>query len=98
MSQKIKDLTEHIKNISITYDDIIEALLVLISEVIEAFIIYGLYTYLANNVEFNWSRTVKMSFVIGLITWIAQKYNPFFKQTIKSGILNSVGTGMLKNM
>ena len=81
----------------ITSDDVKNILIGYFSEVLEVLVIYGIYTYLANNIKFDIVRTLKIAFVIGLITFISESYNPMFKKNMKAGILSSIGTGMIKS-
>lgn len=66
-----------------------------IEEVFEAFVAIVLYTLLTNN-KFDYKRIAKVSFIIGLITFLLEIYKPNFKDNIKSGMVSSLGSSIIK--
>lgn len=71
--------------------------LIYLQEVLEAFSIYMVYALITNR-GIDLLKAFKISFLVGLITYLAENYKPEFKQNIKTGMTVSIGSGMFKNM
>lgn len=78
------------------YDLIKAHILHYIEECFEALMAIILYTLLTNN-KFNSRRIIKTSLIIGLITFLLEIYKPKFKDNMKSGMVTSLGSSMIKS-
>lgn len=67
-----------------------------LEEVFEAFVAVIIYTLLSNNSKFEIKRAIKVSLIVGLITFLLEIYKPEFKDTVKSGMVSSAGSNLVK--
>jgi hypothetical protein len=70
-----------------------------LNEVLEAFIAYTIYGLLTNS-ELSLQiiiKNVKVALCIGLLTFILENYNPKYKDTVKNGMMSTLGMQMVKN-
>ena len=67
-----------------------------INEVLESLIAYSIYSIINEGSRINVNKIIGMSMIIGLITLVLEEYNPIYKNTIKSGILMTIGSTLLK--
>lgn len=66
-----------------------------IQEFIEAFIAYTIYEIISSK-KFVLCKTIQMSFIIGFITFILEEYNASYKNSLKNGIVITLGSQLLK--
>lgn len=78
------------------YDVIKGHLFHYIEECFEALVSIILYTLLTNN-KFEVKRVIKISLIIGFITFLLEIYKPNFKDNIKSGMVTSLGSTIIKS-
>lgn len=58
-------------------------------EVLEAFIAYSLYKIITQT-PYDITKSIRLSFTIGLFTLILEEYNPSYKDSVKSGLNFSI--------
>lgn len=68
-----------------------------LEECFESFISLFVYSLLTNNNNFELIRSLKISLIIGLVTFCLELYKPKIKQNIISGIFSGIGNNILKS-
>lgn len=66
-------------------------------ECFEAFVAFVFYTLLTNNAKFDFYRAIRVSLIVGLLTFLLEIYKPDFKANVKSGMVASIGSGMIRS-
>lgn len=69
-----------------------------LNEVFEIFVSMLILVSITPKKEFDIVNITKMSLSIGLITFLIEIYNPNLKSSLKSGIVGSVGNGLVKSI
>lgn len=96
-SDFIQNLNDYKNSIfELSFRDLRNLLFRYLREVLEVFVIYGLYTYLVSDRVFDLRQTIKMAFILGLVTFAASNYSKDYRQNIKTGFLTSVSSGFVK--
>lgn len=67
-----------------------------LNEVFEVFVSILILVCINPKKEFDIIYITSLSFAIGLITFLIEKYNPNLKTNLKSGMIGSIGTGLIK--
>lgn len=67
-----------------------------LEECFEAFVAFVFYTLLTNNAKFDFYRAIRVSLIVGLLTFSLEIYKPDFKANVKSGMVASIGSGMIR--
>lgn len=78
------------------YDIIKGHLFHYIEECFEALMAIILYTLLTNN-KIDIQRIIKTSLIIGFLTFLLEIYKPNFKDNMKSGMVASLGSSIIKS-
>jgi hypothetical protein len=78
----------HIDNIKFHFFHYLE-------ECFEAFIAFVIYSLLTNNSKFELKKAIKVSLLVGLITFLLETYNPEIKKNIKTGMMGSIGSNLM---
>lgn len=68
-----------------------------LSEVFEVFIVYILFVYITNNEKYNAIKSIRIAFIVAFITYISEIFNPKIKSLLKTGIVTSIGSNILKS-
>lgn len=67
-----------------------------INEVFEVFVAILILVSITPKKDFDFYSVIKTSLAIGSITFLIEIYNPNLKANLKSGIMGSVGNGLIK--
>lgn len=67
-----------------------------LNEVFEVFIAIVILVSITPKKDYNIYNIINTSLSIGLVTFLVEIYNPNLKANLKSGIVGSVGNGLIK--
>ena len=70
-----------------------------LNEVLEAFIAYTIYKILTGT-ELSIEvliKNVKVALILGALTFVLENYNPSYKATVKTGMIATLGSQIVKN-